>query len=95
MLQMQFTPPPPVGPLPVPPKMSDFMEKPAVQNTPEYLAQLMKDKTSFSMVSSMFVHVERLLDEGKFGETFPVYCRWWDGLSSVTVCVFSRVCPRE
>ena len=81
---MQFTPPPPVGQLPVglphphahslnmPPKMCDSGEKPAVQNTPEYLAQLMKDKTSFTMVSSMFVHVERLLDEGKFCETLSV-----------------------
>ena len=61
---MQFTPPPPVGPSPT--KMNEVTEKPQMQSSPEYLAQLMKDKTSFTMVSSMFVHVERLLDEGKF-----------------------------
>ncbi|XP_071503470.1 protein quaking-A-like isoform X1 [Diadema antillarum] len=60
MLQMQFTPPPPVA---VPPKMNDHAEKPPMQYTPEYLAQLMKDKTSFAMVSSMFMHVDRLLDD--------------------------------
>lgn len=34
--------------------------------TPEYLAQLLKDKNSLPMVPNMFLHVERVLDEGKF-----------------------------
>ncbi|XP_011681234.1 protein quaking-A isoform X2 [Strongylocentrotus purpuratus] len=61
MLQMQFTPPPQAAPAPN--KMNEMAERPLVQCSPEYLAQLMKDKTSYTMVSSMFVHVERLLDD--------------------------------
>lgn len=64
MLQMQFTPPPQAAPSPN--KMNEMAERPLVQCSPEYLAQLMKDKTSYTMVSSMFVHIERLLDDGKF-----------------------------
>ena len=40
-------------------------EKPMVP-TPEYLAQLLKDKNTLPMVPNMFIHVERVLDEGKF-----------------------------
>lgn len=35
------------------------------QNTADYLAQLLKDKKQLSAFPNVFIHVERLLDEGK------------------------------
>lgn len=92
MLQMQFTPPPQAAPAPN--KMNEMAERPLVQCSPEYLAQLMKDKTSYTMVSSMFVHVERLLDDGKFANFTCVHglCgglgeRGCAGVRCVCMCV--------
>ena len=36
------------------------------RNTPEYLAQLLKDKKQIQALPNVFVHVDKLLDEGKF-----------------------------
>ena len=36
---------------------------PADLNTPEYLAQLLKDRRQLAAVPNMFFHVERLLDQ--------------------------------
>ena len=36
------------------------------RNTPEYLAQLLKDKKQIQAFPNVFVHLEKLLDEGKF-----------------------------
>ena len=36
------------------------------RNTPEYLAQLLKDKKQIQAFPNVFLHLERLLDEGKF-----------------------------
>lgn len=35
------------------------------RNSPEYLSQLLKDKKQIQAFPSVFVHLERLLDEGK------------------------------
>lgn len=35
------------------------------RNTPEYLAQLLKDKKQIQALPNVFVHVDKLLDEGK------------------------------
>lgn len=35
------------------------------RNNPEYLAQLLKDKKQIQALPNVFVHVEKLLDEGK------------------------------
>lgn len=35
------------------------------RNTPEYLAQLLKDKKQIQALPNVFVHAEKLLDEGK------------------------------
>ena len=34
-------------------------------NSPEYLAQLLKDKKQIQAFPNVFIHLERLLDEGK------------------------------
>lgn len=34
-------------------------------NTTEYLAQLLKDKKQLAAFPNVFIHLERLLDEGK------------------------------
>lgn len=36
------------------------------RNNPEYLAQLLKDKKQIQAFPNVFVHLEKLLDEGKF-----------------------------
>lgn len=43
------------------------------RNNPEYLAQLLKDKKQIQAFPNVFVHLEKLLDEGKF---------WPDNLQS-------------
>ena len=35
------------------------------RNTPDYLAQLLKDKKQIQALPNVFVHVDKLLDEGK------------------------------
>ena len=35
------------------------------RNTPEYLSQLLKDKKQIQAFPNVFLHLERLLDEGK------------------------------
>ena len=39
-------------------------------NTSEYLNQLLKDKTTISKMPKIFLHLERLLDEGERLFTF-------------------------
>lgn len=34
------------------------------RNSPEYLAQLLKDKKQIQAFPNVFIHLERLLDEG-------------------------------
>lgn len=36
------------------------------RNSPEYLQQLLKDKKQIQAFPNVFVHLERLLDDGKF-----------------------------
>ena len=36
------------------------------RNTPEYLAQLLKDKKQIQALPNVFIHTEKILDEGKF-----------------------------
>ncbi len=38
---------------------------PSLADNPEYLSQLLKDKRQLSAVPNMFMHIERLLDQGK------------------------------
>ena len=42
------------------------------RNSPEYLAQLLKDKKQIQAFPSVFMHLERLLDEGKWQVSW-----WW------------------
>lgn len=35
------------------------------RNTPEYLAQLLKDKKQIQALPNVFIHTEKILDEGK------------------------------
>ncbi len=37
-----------------------------MNNTPEYLSQLLKDRRQLAAVPNMFFHVERLLDQGNY-----------------------------
>lgn len=48
-----------------PTTQENVLEKPMAP-TPEYLAQLLKDKNTLPMVPNMFIHVERVLEAGKF-----------------------------
>jgi hypothetical protein len=43
--------------------MSDT--NPSTQSIADYLAQLLKDKKQLAAFPNVFIHVERLLDEGK------------------------------
>lgn len=44
------------------------------RNNPEYLAQLLKDKKQIQAFPNVFVHLEKLLDEGKFWpDNFQVF----------------------
>ena len=40
------------------------------RNTPEYLAQLLKDKKQMQAFPNVFIHIERLLDDGKLWPKF-------------------------
>lgn len=44
--------------------MSDSTN-PTTQSIADYLAQLLKDKKQIAAFPNVFLHVERLLDEGK------------------------------
>ncbi|CAF3440035.1 unnamed protein product [Rotaria sp. Silwood1] len=37
---------------------------PSLTDNPEYLSQLLKDKRQLAAVPNMFMHIERLLDQG-------------------------------
>jgi hypothetical protein len=58
--------------------MSDT--NPSTQSIADYLAQLLKDKKQLAAFPNVFIHVERLLDEGKV--IFH---------SNVTVTAFSKM----
>lgn len=45
--------------------MEDNTDKMKMPSTPEYLAQLLKDRKSLDYVPNVFIHTERLLDEGE------------------------------
>lgn len=47
----------------------------------DYLAQLLKDKKQLAAFPSVFLHVERLLDEGKNRDLVVVVC--WAALAGV------------
>ena len=47
------------------------------RNNPEYLAQLLKDKKQIQAFPNVFVHLEKLLDEGKF---WADNCKEFDAL---------------
>lgn len=39
---------------------------PSLTDNPEYLSQLLKDKRQLAAVPNMFMHIERLLDQGQY-----------------------------
>jgi len=39
---------------------------PSLTDKPEYLLQLLKDKRQFAAVPNVFIHIERLLDQGVY-----------------------------
>ena len=41
---------------------------PSLVDNPEYLSQLLKDKRQLAAVPNMFMHLERLLDQGQCDE---------------------------
>lgn len=49
------------------------------RNNPEYLAQLLKDKKQIQAFPNVFIHLEKLLDEGKF---------WADNSTKFAVRIF-------
>ena len=78
------------------------------RSSPEYLAQLLKDKKQIQAFPNVFLHAERLIDEGKFAEpelteagygfTYChwIQCRWlvsfWDYVTYVGVTVWWVIC---
>lgn len=53
------------------------------RNSPEYLSQLLKDKKQIQAFPNVFVHLERLLDEGKHFRNFKEYVNYlivWEKL---------------
>lgn len=40
-----------------------------MQSIADYLAQLLKDRKQLAAFPNVFIHVERLIDEGKFSPT--------------------------
>lgn len=56
--------------------MSDT--NPTTQSIADYLAQLLKDKKQLAAFPNVFIHVERLLDEGKKKTCYlrTLYLRW-------------------
>lgn len=46
------------------------------QNTADYLAQLLKDKKQLAAFPNVFLHLERLLDDGKLIKNF-VFDYFW------------------
>lgn len=56
--------------------MSDT--NPSTQSIADYLAQLLKDKKQLAAFPNVFIHVERLLDEGKVNlHTKWCSCSFW------------------
>lgn len=55
------------------------------RNTPEYLAQLLKDKKQIQAFPNVFLHLERLLDEGKLVNFTHSVTIFWDFLVSDVV----------
>lgn len=47
------------------------------QSIADYLAQLLKDKKQLAAFPNVFIHLERLLDEGEFG---PLHRPWSRGV---------------
>lgn len=43
------------------------------RNSPEYLSQLLKDKKQIQAFPNVFIHMERLLDEGKLAKSTARY----------------------
>lgn len=46
----------------------------STQSIADYLAQLLKDRKQLAAFPNVFIHVERLLDEGKSINFFPSSC---------------------
>lgn len=48
---------------------------PTTQSIADYLAQLLKDRKQLAAFPNVFIHVERLLDEGKqFNQNIVFWC---------------------
>ena len=57
------------------------------QSIADYLAQLLKDKKQLAAFPNVFLHLERLLDDGKNGEIFvSPFCV----VAVLKTCVHSR-----
>ena len=52
------------------------------RNTPEYLSQLLKDKKQIQAFPNVFLHLERLLDDGKWRNLLQVYFSLWLGVQT-------------
>ena len=59
------------------------------RNTPEYLAQLLKDKKQIQAFPNVFLHLERLLDEGKLQWTPLVFS--WPKVTGYWFSCFNRL----
>ncbi|KAL7303476.1 hypothetical protein TKK_0004657 [Trichogramma kaykai] len=51
--------------------MSDQMNNSTTQSIADYLSQLLKDRKQLVAFPSVFIHVERLLDEDTVLDRFP------------------------
>jgi len=66
---------------------------PALTENPEYLSQLLKDKRQLAAVPNMFMHIERLLDQGNWKIRNEFYDRTilylWLEINKVRVNLFN------
>ena len=46
-------------------QLQQQMQQPSTQSIADYLAQLLKDRKQLAAFPNVFLHVERLIDEGK------------------------------
>lgn len=60
--------------------MCDQNQQASTQSIADYLAQLLKDRKQLAAFPNVFIHVERLLDEGKQSQSSfiqaGVYLQW-------------------
>ncbi len=63
-----------------------------MNNTPEYLSQLLKDRRQLAAVPNMFFHVERLLDQGNYLHFYLfIHYFFYSEINNVRVNLFNLI----